>query len=417
MRELRKGLIIIPSHPTHARHRHYGESELAELDRDGHRPRVHIDFKMLFDERQRRPYIGIEVQDPAAAAAARRPPAPVHEAQQVEWYCRYSVDPEPPRRDVLMEDLSAVHDQHLAAVLFHVDAEEPQAQDQVESEEEIARVVQNQRRVEGVPVAEQSQLRADAGVGEQRHQQTVPGEAPRRVRQHDALRRPVRGRREYFLRRPRVPPPFQPFVPTGLRRDVGHSRRAATPARPCFDASASARQSAPPSSPSPRRLAAAFARRLGPDDLSSVASAASARPPPSTRPASSGTPALFSPWRGPIAASGRPPRASSGCGLHAAMILESVAWSNASASTKDCGPARTPQGGSLHPQFLAVVGRWRRSGAPLTVIATPSRRTNPFGRMLDRATGSARRLASPAVTRRVEEFRRATWWRKERHLH
>ena len=61
VRELRKGLIIIPSHPTHARHRHYGESELAELDRDGHRPRVHIDFKMLLDERQRRPYIGIEV--------------------------------------------------------------------------------------------------------------------------------------------------------------------------------------------------------------------------------------------------------------------------------------------------------------------------------------------------------------------
>ena len=192
MRELRKGLIIISPHPAHARYRHDREGELAELDRDGHRPRVHIDFQMLLDERQRRPHVGIEVQDPRDVRQPQdAPPAPVHEAQQVEWYCRYSVDPEPPRRDVLMEDLPAVHDQHLAAVLFHVDAEEPQAQDQVESEEEVARVVQNQRRVEGVPVAEQSQLRADAGVGEQEHQQTVPGEAPRRVRQHDALRRPV----------------------------------------------------------------------------------------------------------------------------------------------------------------------------------------------------------------------------------
>jgi len=65
VRELRKGLAGVRApRPAHARHRHYRESELAELDRDGHRPRVHIDFKMLFDERQRRPYIGIEVQDP-----------------------------------------------------------------------------------------------------------------------------------------------------------------------------------------------------------------------------------------------------------------------------------------------------------------------------------------------------------------
>ena len=88
MRELRKGLIIIPSHPTHARHRHYGESELAELDRDGHRPRVDVYFQMLLDEGQRRPYVGIEVQDPRDVRQPQgAPPAPVREAQQVERYC------------------------------------------------------------------------------------------------------------------------------------------------------------------------------------------------------------------------------------------------------------------------------------------------------------------------------------------
>jgi len=40
VRELRKGLIIIPPHPAHARHRHDRERKLAELDRDGYRPRV-----------------------------------------------------------------------------------------------------------------------------------------------------------------------------------------------------------------------------------------------------------------------------------------------------------------------------------------------------------------------------------------
>ena len=67
--------------------------------------------------------------------------------------------------------------------------------------------------------------------------------------------------------------------------------------------------------------------------------------------------------------------------MHAAMILESVAWSNASASTKDCGPARTPRVARpprMHPQSpttsprVKVATVWR----PLITIATPSRRTN-----------------------------------------